>query len=287
MATTSFKGYELIVTGTEVDTWGDKLNTDVFTRIDANLGGITSKTLGGINVTLDATENRNMILRLTGVLSANVLVTTTLQGVMMVENLTTGAFNVTFTNGFGSPLTLPQNARSVIIADATNGARAVASNVAAVPSGTRMLFQQTAAPVGWTKDVAAGMNNKALRLVNGAVGTGGTVAFTDAFKSQSIMGTIGGTALSVAQLPAHSHLTFKSQTGSGGSSGLTNANEPNETGHNFGNSNSYSMNSAGATDADVGKSSNTGSGDTHGHSFTGTALDLAVAYVDLIVAVKD
>ncbi len=46
------------------------------------------------------------------------------------------------------------------------------------PSGTSMLFQQTAAPTGWTKQTTH--NDKSLRLVSGSVGTGGSVAFSTA-----------------------------------------------------------------------------------------------------------
>ena len=42
-----------------------------------------------------------------------------------------------------------------------------------------MLFQQTAAPTGWTKQTTH--NDKALRLQTGTVGTGGSVAFSTAF----------------------------------------------------------------------------------------------------------
>lgn len=55
------------------------------------------------------------------------------------------------------------------------------------PSGTKVLFQQTAAPTGWTKDVTH--NNKALRLVNGTVTTGGTTAFTTVFASRTPTGS--------------------------------------------------------------------------------------------------
>lgn len=99
-----------------------------------------------------------------------------------------------------------------------------------IPSGTKMLFVQTAAPTGWTKDITH--NNKALRLVNGTVGTGGTVVFTTAFASQAVAGTnanttatgtngavtdtgtignttstgtVGGYALVAADIPAHTH----------------------------------------------------------------------------------
>lgn len=61
----------------------------------------------------------------------------------------------------------------------------------AFAAGTRMLFVQTAAPTGWTKDTTH--NDKALRLVNGTVGTGGTVPFSTAFASKTVTGTTDGT----------------------------------------------------------------------------------------------
>jgi len=50
-------------------------------------------------------------------------------------------------------------------------------------SGTALLFQQTSAPTGWTKSTTH--NDKALRVVSGAASSGGSVAFTSAFTSQS------------------------------------------------------------------------------------------------------
>ena len=79
-------------------------------------------------------------------------------------------------------------------------------NVDAFASGTKMLFQQTSAPVGWTKDTTH--DNKALRVVTGTAGSGGSVNFTTAFANQSV----GGTALTEANLPAHLH-TFSGNTG--------------------------------------------------------------------------
>ena len=49
-------------------------------------------------------------------------------------------------------------------------------NAEPFPSGTSMLFQQTSAPTGWTKQTTH--NDKALRIVTGSVGTGGSVAFS-------------------------------------------------------------------------------------------------------------
>lgn len=62
--------------------------------------------------------------------------------------------------------------------------------------GTRTLFHQAAAPVGWTQDNA--LNDRVLRLVSGTGGgTGG---------SWTISGiSVDGHALTEAQMPAHTH----------------------------------------------------------------------------------
>jgi hypothetical protein len=75
----------------------------------------------------------------------------------------------------------------------------LAMSGAPFPATTRIAFQQTAAPTGWTKDVTN--NDKALRVVNGTVGTGGTVPFSTVFGKT---GT-DATTLSEAQIPSHTH----------------------------------------------------------------------------------
>jgi hypothetical protein len=57
-----------------------------------------------------------------------------------------------------------------------------------IPSGTVMLFAQTAAPTGFTKNTTTG-DNSALRVTTGTASTGGSVAFTTAFASQAVSGT--------------------------------------------------------------------------------------------------
>jgi len=149
----------------------------------------------------------------------------------------------------------------------SNGAGALPTFQAAgggFPSGTLMLFQQTTAPTGWTKQTTH--DNKALRVVSGSASSGGSVAFTTAFASQGVSGTVGGTTLTTAQIPSHTH-TLGTAIGCGanlrvqidGASG---------TGGTF-------------------TTSATGGGGSHDHSFTGTAINLAVQYVDLIIASKD
>ncbi len=135
-----------------------------------------------------------------------------------------------------------------------------------VPSGSAMVFFQTAAPTGWTKSTAN--NDKALRVTSGdGGGTGGSVAFETAFASQAVSGTNAGTALSISQLPSHSHAIFASQVGAAG-------------GANYA---TYGASGSAQTSA----TATTGSGATHTHTFTGTAIDLDVQYINVIVCTKD
>jgi hypothetical protein len=289
MVDTVNKGYLLMVTGSEEDQWGNKLNADVFTIVDRNLGGLVVKTLENIQVDLSTTETQNLICRLSGVLTGNVLVTAVgLKGMMILENVTTGAFTVTFSNGVGSAITLLQGVRTLVCADATNGARAVANSQGEFPSGTRMLFHQTAAPTGWTKDVTAGLNDSALRLVTGTVGSGGSVAFATAFASQGVSGTVGNTTLTESQIPSHRHLMFSATGINTGAHDVPSATDNVGQWSQIGsNTNNYFASKNNSADATVGKTSATGSGQSHTHTFTGNAINLAVKYVDLIVASKN
>ena len=77
------------------------------------------------------------------------------------------------------------------------------------PSGTKMLFQQSNAPTGWTKDTAH--NDKALRVVSGSAGSGGTNGFKSRFGqdqidvTSTISGQTAGHAITEAQMPSHNH----------------------------------------------------------------------------------
>ncbi|OZA06752.1 MAG: hypothetical protein B7X95_01360 [Methylophilaceae bacterium 17-44-8] len=66
------------------------------------------------------------------------------------------------------------------------------------PSGTRMSFQQTSAPTGWTKETNAAYNNVALRIVTGTVSSGGADDFTTVF---GVSKTTAGHALLFDQTP--------------------------------------------------------------------------------------
>jgi hypothetical protein len=165
--------------------------------------------------------------------------------------------------------------------------------------GTKMLFQQSAAPTGWTKDTTH--NNKALRVVSGSVTTGGNLSFTSAFANRGISGTVDDHALIIAELPSHTHAFIdtghhhaiedpghshnspwraKSNSSAGGggnneiASGVVAATSHNQTRIEI---------QLAYTGASIG---NTGSGSAHGHGFTGADLDMRVQYVDLIICTR-
>lgn len=157
----------------------------------------------------------------------------------------------------------------------------------AIPSGTKMLFQQTSAPTGWTKDTTH--NNKALRVVTGSAGTGGTNSFTNAFNStKTVSGTTGTSSvtisgstqshtLTVSQIPAHTHtatgrIHLVGAGGGfdwGGTTGTSDTRTTNSTGGGSGHSHTVNITSG-----------------SHSHSFSDT-FNLDVQYVDLIIATKD
>ena len=139
------------------------------------------------------------------------------------------------------------------------------------PAGTIMLFVQTSAPTGWTKNTTTN-NNSALRVVTGSASTGGTVDFTTAFASQSVSGTNSSYTLTTPDIPGHTHTVTPSSgsfiTTSGGGVAI-----------GSGAANWFQQASI--------TSGSTGGGGGHTHTFTGTAINLAVKYVDVIQASKD
>lgn len=151
-------------------------------------------------------------------------------------------------------------------ADAT-AARATlgAAPATLIPSGTVMPFFQAAAPVGWTQVTTH--HNKAMRVVGGAGGgSGGSVPFTSAFTSQAVSGSNSATTLTSAQIPAHTHAipTYGDETGTG-----------------------FVCAGSGPFVSNINSWENTGGGGSHSHTFTGTAINLAVQYIDIIIASKD
>jgi len=160
---------------------------------------------------------------------------------------------------------------------------AAVSGGTTIPAGTVMLFGQTAAPTGFTK--LTNLDNYALRVVSGTASTGGSVAFTTAFASQTptgsvsitaVAGSAGATTLTTPQIPAHSHV-INQYSGDAQPTTRVGFAFPNDL-------------------SGTSSTNNTGGGGSHTHpfsfssgsgTFTGNAINLAVQYVDVIRATKD
>lgn len=150
-----------------------------------------------------------------------------------------------------------------------------------IEATTTALFWQASAPTGWTQ-VTGGVHNYALRVVNTA-GGGSTAGsgFTTVFAARTI---------TTANLPAHTH-------GSGSLSGVTNTTGAHTHTQTVG-GNQFQTEVTGGTQASGITNTDTGSAGNHSHTVTinsgvtgsagsGTAMDFAVAYLDLIICTKD
>lgn len=121
-------------------------------------------------------------------------------------------------------------------------------------AGTSMLFIQSSAPTGWTKQTTH--NDKVLRIVSGSASSGGTNSFSTVMAQTAV----GGTAITVNQMPSHDH--------------------PEGTA-----SNTVSVDIGTTTlvaQAASGTSGARGGGQTHNHPIT-----MAIQYVDAIIANKN
>lgn len=152
-----------------------------------------------------------------------------------------------------------------------------------IPHGTKMLFMQASAPVGWTLD--ATHNNKALRIVNTSGGTsGGTSSFTSVLNAAvtttnagafSPVITVNDHVLTLDEIPPHDHKTGSvgfATTGAVGGGYIPTA----------------------AAGLGVVSPANEGGGLGHDHTATSTStpdhnhdFNLDIQYVDSIICTRD
>lgn len=271
MPSSANKGYTQPAFNTEVGTWGTDLNTNFSGIVDNNLGGVSSVSLSNVNVTLTSTQAQNLVIKLSGTLLTNVVVSSPNIGFCIVENNTTGAFTVTWQANFGagavgSGLVLGQGSRSFILSDTSAGARTADSGI--VPSGTKTTFFQAAAPTGWTQVTT--LNDYLPRIING---TGGGSSAGTGFSSVNASVTTAGHTLTIAEMPSHNH-TDSGHTHSLGINGVSGG--AGGSGYFVGNVPAYT---SGTGTANI---SSTGGGGSHSHG-----LSLNISYLDMILCSRN
>ncbi len=261
------------VTGTLPIANGGTGETSRQAAIDALAGAVTSGQYlrgNGTDVVMSAIQAADV-----PTLNQNTTGTAgNVTGTVAVANGGTGATSLTANNvllGNGTSavqVVAPGTNGNVLTSNGTTWTSAAAGG--GFPAGTLMLFQQTSAPTGWTKQTTH--DNKALRVVSGSASSGGSVAFTTAFASQGVSGTVGSTTLTISQIPSHNH---------------SYANRGDGDGSPIGDNGTYNYGTFVGFSGGGGSVAPQGGGGSHNHSFSGTAINLAVQYVDLIIASKN
>lgn len=160
--------------------------------------------------------------------------------------------------------------------DASGFANADGDYATHFPSGTVMLFVQTAAPTGWTK--STDHNDKALRVVSGTASSGGSTAFSSVMAARTIaQANLPNITISASGLTASSSTTVSLSGGTIGGTGSTSWGA--DGGGLSGPVNPSGISASATTTTTIGGTVSLGG--------SGTALDFAVQYVDTIIAVKD
>jgi len=159
------------------------------------------------------------------------------------------------------------------------------ANTTLVPAGSRTAWNQTTAPVGWTKDTSAALNDTAMRIVTGTVGSGGSVALSGAAYTPTIsIGTlaVGAHALTTAELPNLQYQIYAPTANAGSNGGSISS---------FGTASISPAWTNVPQTAAIGSFRDTNGNGSHAHSFTGTptssTITLDLKYNDFIIASKN
>jgi hypothetical protein len=147
----------------------------------------------------------------------------------------------------------------------SNGAGALPTfQVATVfPAGTKLAFQQTSAPTGWTKDTTAALNDSIMRIVTGTASSGGSTAFS----TWAAVTSTNAYTLTTSDIPSHNHAP-----GSGSSFRVAATGQANAL-----------STQVGSTNGSANTTANTGSDGSHSHGVSSQNIK----YYDFIIASKD
>ncbi len=127
--------FTVLTVGGDSGTWGGIVNTTNTTPLDAILGATQAVTMTSSNVTLTTAQFQNKAFKITGTLTTNLNLILPLTptgspdngahsvgGHFIVDNETTGAFNITVltSTGGSTGVAVPQGSRSELYSDGTN-----------------------------------------------------------------------------------------------------------------------------------------------------------------------
>jgi hypothetical protein len=166
MSETTNKGYALPVVGASYNQWGNQLNGDL-TTIDTNLGGVGSVSVAGnTNVTASASQAQNLVQQLTGALTGDIeYILPPAGSFYIIENLSSGNFNILITTGAGNGVYAPQGLSSWVYCDGTN-------IIFATPQGWQEIATYTAnSSAGFAVALPTIFRKFRLNLVGATVGT--------------------------------------------------------------------------------------------------------------------
>jgi hypothetical protein len=281
-------GGNLVVNGTSVHTGATTFTGAVTfsssvamsTALPVASGGTGASTAGNARTNLSAASSgaNSDITSITGLTTA---LTVAQGGTGVTTSTGTGSAVLSASPTFtGIPLAPTATVGTNTTQLATTAFVLANTTASPIPSGSVMLFYQSAAPTGWTQVTT--LNDYDLRLVSGAGGTtGGTTAYSTVFENQtpSFTGSIGSlaggaTTLDITQIPSHTHgIPAIDESLPGGSNAV----------QGFNNGTIFTTYNTNAT----------GGGGSHSHSISGTpsgtvgAVTLNVRYANIIICSKN
>jgi hypothetical protein len=195
--------------GASSDTWGAKLNVDM-DLLDAIFAALGTGTPVGLNIGTGKKLVAAGAIETNAIAERTAASGVTIDGVLLKDG---GVELTTLKVTTGATADLPMGgfkitglATPVAATDAATKGYADSAGSILFVAGNQILFRPSAAgtgsvPAGWT---IAAQNNKGLRLVSGAPGSGGTDTWSTVFSAAK---TTDSTTLTAAQsgLPAHTH----------------------------------------------------------------------------------
>lgn len=223
---------------------------------------LTKSVAGSGQVTLTAAEAASRVIILTGALTGSRTIVFPDRGDWIVRNSTTGNHALTCKTASGNGIQIQQGMSNHLAGEGANIILADTPVSSFVDAGTRMVFYQAAAPVGWTQ--VTSVNDRVLRVVSGE---GGAIGGNWEISGLSASVNVGNHTLSTSRIPSHSHDYVDRGSGAEGTI------------------------ASGASRGDSTRTtSSTGGGGAHSHSASASVSHDGTwrpAYADVIVAAKD